>query len=170
MGNPLRNQLLKAGLVNTRQVKKVEHEKHVNRKKNKGDLVPPAESALQKEQAAQAQRTRELNRQRDEEKRLRERKAQVRQLIETNRLERDGRGEPYHFVENGRIMRIIVSREMVDQLSRGQLGIVKLHDAYEVVPAKVARQIAERDQQALLLLHDQTLNPSRRDPALDPGP
>ncbi len=156
MGNPLRNQLLKAGLVNTKQVKKVEHEKHVNRKKNKGDLEPPAESALQKEQAAQAQRTRELNRQRDEEKRLRERKAQVRHLIETNRLERDGRGDPYHFVENGKIMRIFVSKEMVDQISRGQLGIVKFHDSYEVVPAKVARQIAERDQEALLVLLAQT--------------
>lgn len=154
MGNPLRNQLLKAGLVNTKQVKKVEHEKHVNRKKNKTDSAPPAENTLEKEQAAQAQRTRELNRQRDEEKRIRERKAQARQLIETNRLKRDERGEPYHFVENGKIMRIFVNKEMVDQLSCGQLGIVKLHDSYEVVPAKVARQIAERDQQSLLLLLD----------------
>lgn len=156
MGNPLRNQLLKAGLVNTKQVKKVEHEKHVNRKKNHGNSDPSTESTLRKEQAAQAQRTRELNRQREEEKRLRERKAQVKQLIETNRLERDGRGDPYHFVEHGKIMRIFVCKEMVDQLSRGQLAIVKLHDTYEVVSAKVARQIAERDQEALLLLLDQT--------------
>ena len=154
MGNPLQNQLLKAGLVSTKQVKKVEHEKRVNRKHNKGDSVPPAENALQKEQAAQAQRARELNRQRDEEKRLRERKAQVRQLIETNRLERDGRGAPYHFIEHNKIMRIFVAEDMADQLSRGQLAIVKLDDNYEVVPAKVAQQIASRDKEALLLLHE----------------
>jgi len=154
MGNPLQNQLLKAGLVSTKQVKKVEHEKRVNRKQNKGVVPPTPASTVLEEQAAHEKRNRELNRQHAEQKRLREQKAQVRQLIETNRLERDGRGTPYHFIEHNKIMRIFVAEEMADQLSRGQLAIVKLDDNYEVVPAKVAHQIASRDKEALLLLHE----------------
>ena len=111
-------------------------------------------SKVREEQAAQEMRNRELNLQRLEEARLREQKAQVKQLIETNRLAKDDRGEPYHFVEQNKIKRIFVSEEMTDQLSRGQLAIVKLGTSYEVVPAKVAHQIASRDQEAVVVFHE----------------
>ena len=153
MGNPLQEQLLKAGLASKKQAKKAEHEKRISRKQNNG--APPAVSnAVREEQAAQAQRNRELNLQRAEETRLKEQKAQVKQLIETNRLPQDGRGEPYHFAEQNKIKRIFVSEEMGDQLSRGQLAIVRLGTNYEVVPAKVARQIAERDKEAVIVFHE----------------
>ena len=106
------------------------------------------------EQEAQVKRNRELEKQRIEEVRQREQKAQIKQLIENNRLELDDRGDPYNFVEQNKIKRIFVAGEMVDQLSRGQLAIVKLGDSYEVVPAKVARQIASRDRKTVLAFHD----------------
>lgn len=154
MGNPLQDQLLKAGLVSKKQLKKAEHEKRISRKQNKGNPPPVVSNRAREEQAAKDLRNRELNQQRAEETRIHERKAQVKQLIETNRLARDGRGEPYNFVEQNKIKRIFVSEEMTDQLSRGQLAIVKLGAGYEVVPAKVARQIASRDQEALVVFHD----------------
>jgi len=43
---------------------------------------------------------------------------------------------------------------MTEQLSRGLLAIAKLGNSYEVVPAKVARQIASRDQEALIVFHE----------------
>lgn len=155
MGNPLQEQLLKAGLASKKQAKKAEHEKRISRKQNQGEspAVVIADKVRQ-EQAAQAMRNRELNLQHLEEARLREQKAQVKQLIETSRLPRDERGEPYHFVEQNKIKRLFVSEEMTDQLSRGQLAIVKLGPGYEVIPAKVARQIASRDPAAVVVFHE----------------
>jgi len=156
MGNPLQEQLLKAGLASKKQAKKAEHEKRISRKQNQGEAPAAVVVAdkVRQEQAAQAMRNRELNLQRLEEVRLREQKAQVKQLIETSRLPRDERGEPYHFVEQNKIKRLFVSEEMTDQLSRGQLAIVKLGPGYEVVPAKAARQIASRDPAAVVVFHE----------------
>ena len=154
MGNPFQDQLLKAGLVNKKQVKKAKHKQRINRKKNRNSGPTEASNKARQEQTAQANRNRELNQQRAEENRQREQKAQVKQLIESNRLARDDSGDPYHFVEQNKIKRIFVSTEMTDQLSRGQLAIVKLGNSYEIVPAKAARQIASRDQEALIVFHD----------------
>ncbi|MDR9501574.1 MAG: DUF2058 domain-containing protein [Desulfurivibrionaceae bacterium] len=154
MGNPFQDQLLKAGLVNKKQVKKAQHEKRASRKQDKGALPEKATNKAREEQEAQARRNKELNRQRLEEKRQGEQKAQVKQLIEDNRLARDERGEPYNFVEENKIKRIFVAPEMAEQLSRGQLAIVRLAATYEVVPAKVARQIAQRDPEAVAAFHE----------------
>ena len=153
MGNPFQDQLLKAGLVNKKQAGKANREKHLNRKKKKGQ-TPSEEirTKAKKEQAAQAKRNRELNQQRDKEKQQREQKAQVRQLITQNRLELDDRGEAYHFVVQNKIMRIFVNEEMIEQLSRGQLAIVTFNGGYEVVPAKVASQIKERQKDIVVAL------------------
>ncbi|MFA6499618.1 MAG: DUF2058 domain-containing protein [Desulfurivibrionaceae bacterium] len=156
MGNPLQEQLLKAGLASKKQAKKAEHEKRISRKQNDGNPPAVISNTAREEQAAKDQRNRELNLQRAEETRLREQKAQVKQLIETNRLPQDGRGEPYHFAEQNKIKRIFVSEEMGDQLSRGQLAIVKLGASYEVVPAKVAHQIASRDKEVVVVFHEKS--------------
>jgi uncharacterized protein len=153
MGNPLQDQLLKAGLATKKQAKKAEHEKRISRKQNKGNNPTEPDHKVREEQAAQKRHTQALNFQRDEETRLREQKAQVKQLIETNRLP-IGHGEPYHFVEQNKVKRIFVSAEMTDQLSRGHLAIVKLGSSYEVVPARVAHQIASRAKEALVVFHE----------------
>jgi len=77
----------------------------------------------------------------------------VKQLIEQSKLERDEYGEAYHFVDQTRIERIFVSDEMLEQLSCGLLAIVKFGDGYEVLPAKVAHQIAERDTEVVVSFH-----------------
>ena len=153
MGNPLQEQLLKAGLATKKQAKKAEHEKRVARQQSKESGPVVVGSKVREEQAALELRNRELNRLHLEEARARELKAQVKQLVEANRLAKDDRGEPYHFAEGRTIKRIFVSSEITDQLSRGQLAIVKLGNSYEVVPAKVAQQIASRDQEAVLVWH-----------------
>jgi len=156
MGNPFQDQLLKAGLVSKKQANKANREKYLSRKKNKGNKENTAAAISKKvrdEQAAQARRTRQLNQQHLAEKRQREQRAQVKQLIEHNRLELDAHGAPYYFTEQNEINRIFISEEMADQLSYGQLAIVKLDDSYQVVPAKVAHQIARRDPEAVVAFH-----------------
>lgn len=154
MGNPFQDQLLKAGLVNRKQVKKAKHEKRVSKKK-KHSNAPELASKIRQEQAKEKKRNQELNRQLAEKKQKQEQLAQVRQLVEQNRLEKDERGEAYNFVDENKIKRIYVPEEIVEQLSRGQAAIVKLGVSYEVVPVKVARQIISRDKNTVLVLHEQ---------------
>lgn len=154
MGNPFQDQLLKAGLVNKKQASKAKRATHASRKKKKDKDTPSAITVKAREaQASQAMRSRELNRLRAEEKLRHEKKAQVKQLIEASKLDRDEYGKAYHFVEQGKINRIFVAEEMAEQLSRGLLAIVKFGTGYEVVPEKVASQIASRDKDIVLVLH-----------------
>jgi len=154
MGNPFRDKFLKAGLVNKKQVNKAKRDNHVKRKENKDTTASEINTKVQEQQAAQAQHIRELNQKRKQAKHKREQQAQVKQLIEQNRLEQDGRGEAYHFVLQNKIMRIFVAEEMIEQLSCGKLAIVSLGAGYEVVPAKVAHQIAERRKEVIVAFHE----------------
>ncbi len=148
MGNPLQDQLFKAGLVSKKQASKVKQEQYLNQKKKKKDKTVSTAAAAR---AAEAQRNRKINKKRAEERRRHEQQAQIKQLVEQNRLERDENGSPYHFAVNKKIHRIFVAEEMIDQFSSGQLALVRFNDIFEVVPAKVARQIAQRDKEAVLV-------------------
>ena len=154
MGNPLQDQLLKAGLVSKKQADKAKREQYAQSKKQKskgaGKTVSQAEAA----RAAEVARNKELSRKQAEERKQREKLAQIRQLISRNRLERDENGQPYHFAVEKKIHRIFADEEMIDRLCKGQLAIVRLEQAFEVVPVKVAQQIAERDQGTVVSLRE----------------
>jgi uncharacterized protein YaiL (DUF2058 family) len=159
MGNSLKEQLLKAGLVSKKQVKKVKHEERVTKHKKKGKKPSPENkesSIAREERLAYEERNRELNRKRNEEKKRRENAAQVRQLILTNRLTLEDRDddEPYNFVVGKRIKKLFLSEKIINQLTSGQLAIVKLEGKFEIVPASAARQIAERNRKTLLVFNE----------------
>jgi uncharacterized protein YaiL (DUF2058 family) len=153
MGTSFKDQLLKAGVVNKKQVKKANHEKNANRKKNKGKKsAPPEINKTLQEKLAREKANKELNQQRNQEKQKLEDLAQIRQLIETNRLkQRNDYDDPYYFTVGKKIKKLYVNEEIANKLSLGQLEIVKLDDRFEIVPDKVAKQIAKRDPDALIL-------------------
>jgi len=153
MGNPFQDQLLKAGLVNKKQVNKLKHEQRINRQQNKVESPSDESIKAKQEQLAHEECNRELNRQHNEAMRQREKLAQVKQIIETNRLVRDDRGEPYYFTVGNKVKKLFVSDEMTNQLSRGQLAIVRLDNNYEIVTAKVVHQIISRDKDAVVVFH-----------------
>ncbi|RLB87687.1 MAG: DUF2058 domain-containing protein [Deltaproteobacteria bacterium] len=154
MGTSFQDQLLKSGLVNKKQVNKISHEKRANRKKNQGKNASPEINKALEEKLTKEKRNRELNRELNKEKKKREKLAQVRQLIETNRLDiEDDNDEPYYFALGKKIKKLYVNKEIARKLSLGQLAIVRLDDHFEIVPAKAANQIASRDPDALVVLH-----------------
>ncbi|MDD9302281.1 MAG: DUF2058 family protein [Desulfobacter sp.] len=155
MGLSLQDQLLKAGIADKKQAKKAKHEKRVKRKKNKGKKISPEINQTQKDQAVQARRSQELNRQLNREKARLEKLSQVRQLIETNRLKLDKYEAPYYFKVGKKIKKLYVNEDITKKLSRGDLAIVSLHGLFEIVPGKVAQQIAERDQEAVVVFYQE---------------
>jgi uncharacterized protein YaiL (DUF2058 family) len=156
MSNALRDQLLKAGLVNDKQVKKAVKEKRKETLQGRNNPAPLADAKLQaqKAQAEKAERDRQLNLQRKEAVEQKAIAAQVRQLIETNRRPKGDGDTPYNFVDGNKVKRIYVSDACRDQIRRGLLAIVKLNGGYELVPSEIAEKIRARDPASVVLCND----------------
>ncbi|MDC0663940.1 DUF2058 domain-containing protein [Marinobacter sp. SS21] len=152
----LQEQLLKAGLADEKKAKAIRQEKRKQRKQQPKGTTEVNEAQLRAQQAREekAERDRQLNLARQQEAEKKAIQAQIRQLVETNRLDRARGEESYQFVHDKKIKKIPVASDMVDPLSRGRLAIVFVNDNYEVVAEAVARKIMERDEQAVVVLHD----------------
>lgn len=146
----LKDQLLKAGLIDSKQAKQADKEKRKQDKQARRtgqSEQDEIKEAAQAARAAKAEQDRELNRQRNQEAQQKALQAQIRQLIENHRKSKEaGRGEvEYNFTHNKVIKKIRVSPQVQRQIVLGHLAIVSLGDTYELVPRVVAQKIAQRD-------------------------
>jgi hypothetical protein len=157
MANSLRDQFLKIGLVDKKQIsqaKKTTYKK--TKEQDKGRIQAPDENKLHAQQALAERKelSRIANQKRQEEVRKNEEIAQIRQLIATNRLSLKDGAIAYHFTDNNKIARIFLpTKEIVDELSQGQLAIIREKDTYAVVPSPVAEKI-KAWQPDLVVLHN----------------
>jgi uncharacterized protein YaiL (DUF2058 family) len=149
MANSLGDQFLKAGLVSKDQVHKAKKSKHKQKKQNSA-AVNEAAVAAQKAVEEKAARDRELNRQRKEELERKAIHAQVRQLIEMNRLPRDEGDIGYNFQDGTAIKKLFVTQEIHRSLSLGRLAVARLDEGYEVIPAIVAEKIMQRETECIV--------------------
>ena len=155
MSNPFQDKFLKAGLATKKQVgkAKIEQNKKQKAQRRKQGEVPEdktVELALQK----QKEQVRQSNAQRDQAAREKEKIAQVKQLVATSRV-KVGKGEvAFNFADANKIKKMLFPKEIINQLSSGQLGLVKVGGKYEVVPAETAGKVRERCPEALLVLNE----------------
>ncbi|WP_323814488.1 DUF2058 domain-containing protein [Cellvibrio sp. NN19] len=146
----LQDQLLKAGLIDTKKAKQANKEKrkenNVARRSNE-EKVDEVKQSAEQARLDKAERDRELNRQRDSEQQQKAIAAQIKQLIENHRQPKiNGKEEvEYNFTDGKLIKKMRVSPLVLEQIVRGVLAVVKLGDGYEVVPRIVADKIAQRD-------------------------
>ena len=148
MGDSLQEQLIRAGLAKESQARKARPTRQHQKKKKGQRNAQPSESAraAQKAQAEKAARDRELNEKRKARAERKALVAQVRQLIEENRLERGEEAEiGYYFQDGDKVRKLFVTEAMQRQLGKGQLAIVKLGGRYDLVPPAVADKIRKRD-------------------------
>jgi len=112
----------------------------------------------QQEQALRAEHDRELNLQKQKRIEQKATLAQIKQLIELNKLDK-GQGDiSYSFIYKNKIKKIFVTEDIKQQLSLGRLAIVRLvlksERLFEIVPAAVAAKIAQRDEHAVVQLNE----------------
>ncbi len=170
----LRSQLLKAGLVSTKQVKVADAGDHKRRKIKHGKarhaVDPEVARRKQELRAAQEQdrdRQSKVHAERErrrQEKALAERRAgelaeQGRRVIATAAVALDEEAEHrYQFVEGDRTVRSIpVSEAQRLALSQGDLGVARPHaniERYVLVPREAGLKLREICPEKLLLLHD----------------
>ncbi len=145
------DQLLKAGLIDSKKAKKATREKRKAQKIQKNSkevVVDEAKAAAAKVQLEKVERDRKLNVERKAAAEARAVKAQIKQLIEMNRQPKgdDEDAVGYNFTDGKSIKKVYVSSLARQQLAKGRLAIVKLGNDYELVPAIVADKIKQRDE------------------------
>jgi hypothetical protein len=167
MSLSLRDQLLKAGLVNEKQVKQAGKQQQKQQRLEKKNQVEKDDSLRQaalQAQAEKAARDQELNRQQQEKADQKAKAAQIKQLIESSRLPMLTTDDYYNFVDEKKVKRIAVNAMLRDKLSRGSLAVVRHGGGYEIIPRDAALRIQERDPRRVVLLNTQTEEPDADDP------
>jgi len=141
----LQDQLMKAGLVNEKKLKKAQKGSKKSRVQAR-----EAKAAVEKNKENQRIRDIELNKHRAEQQLSKEMKAQVKQLIEMNKIELKDGDIKYNFTDCSLVKSLYVMQETREQLIKGILSVAKYGDSYAVIPSSVAYKIAERDAEAVI--------------------
>lgn len=158
MSKSLEDQFKELGLANEKQVRKARQGK----KKKKGNRKPkrseaaapePETESAQRERAEKAERDRRLESERQAERQAKETAARVRQIAETNRVEREKGDVAYHFTYGSRIKELWLSKAQHRRLAAGEIGLVAVGDGYELVSKATAERICEIDAAAVLVLN-----------------
>ncbi|MDM1707027.1 DUF2058 domain-containing protein [Thiopseudomonas alkaliphila] len=166
----LRDQLLKAGLVNQKQAKQAEKQQRKQQrlvKKGQAEADVTAQEMARKAQEQKALRDQELNREQQEKAELKARRAQIKQLIESARLPKFEGDDFYNFVDNKKVKRIAVNELVRNKLSNGSLAIVSHGGGYEIIPREAAEKIEQRDPRRIVLLNTATHEVEADDPYAD---
>lgn len=170
MGISLQDQLLKAGLVDKKkanQVRKDKKQQTRNAQKGHGKITDQAKQSAKAAQQAQAERDRQLNLQRKAEADKRALQAQIRQLIEMNKISTDEGDIAYSFTDGNKIKKLYVTEKIQAQLSKGQVTIARFGEGYALVPNGVAEKIKQRDQDVIIFISDSPQIVDEDDPYAD---
>ncbi|NOH97927.1 DUF2058 domain-containing protein [Vibrio sp. 99-70-13A1] len=141
----LQEQMLKAGLVNEKKLKKA-------KKGSKKSRVQAreAKAAAEETKLTQQAKDKELNQQLKDKQLSKEIKAQVKQLIQLNKLDLKSGEIKYNFTD-GTIVKYLYVEELTrKQLSSGILSIAREGEGYVVIPTGVANKIAMRDEESIV--------------------
>ena len=153
----LQDQLLQAGMVDKKKSKQIAQQKKKQAKQQakqqpKGRQVinETREQAKKSIEAKKAQ-GQASNLARQKESDIKAINAQIKQLITLNTISRKDGELPFQFVDNKKIKKIYLNNSQQSCVVSGRLAIVKLEQAYELVPAAVADKINQRDDRPVVL-------------------
>jgi uncharacterized protein len=155
MSLSLRDQLLKAGLVNEKQVKQVEQQQgqreHGQKKRN---LPPPPDrnAAARKAQAEKAARDQALEATRRAKAERKARRAGIHQMVEQGRIPRIESEDQFNFVDGRKIRQFAVNAELRLRINNGELLIARHGGFYALVPKELGERIRERDAEMIVEL------------------
>jgi uncharacterized protein YaiL (DUF2058 family) len=168
MGESLRDQLVKTGLVTREQVKYADAKarkaaeaqkraKQTAKRKGKPGQGQGKTTAVDRTAQAHAQkveRDRALNRQREAARARKALESQIAELVQQHK-QNDSKGEiPHYFTRGKKIKAVYVNEEQHRQLVLGRLATVVFHGRYYVVAREVADKIRARAPDAEIHLSE----------------
>ena len=152
MRNPLQEQLLKAGLVKKDKVAQVVREQTRQREGKRPAPPHSGQVDAQRLQAERAERDRALAAERNAQAHANELRAQVRQIVESHKVKREGE-DAYRFTDGDAIKSVLVNAPLRAQLADGALVIVRHDQGYELLPRAAADKVYARDGAMIVLDH-----------------
>ena len=141
----LQEQMLKAGLVNEKKLKKAKKGSKKSRTQAK-----EVKAAVEENKRLQQERDKELSTQQNEQRVSKEIQSQIKQLIEMNKLDLGDGDIKYNFTDGTLVKALYVEPMVREQLSKGILAIARTGESYVVIPSAVANKIAQRDENAII--------------------
>ncbi|MEW5904088.1 MAG: DUF2058 family protein [Pseudomonadota bacterium] len=165
MGDSLRDQLLKSGIVKQvrderRAVPPAAKQKPPKAGRRDGDRrgdsgeIDLAKAYAMRAQTEAAER-RKAEQEAAERARLkRERRSQVQKLLEGQSLNKAEADQARHFEYGGKIRRVYVDASQLQALNAGELGVIQFAGRYVLVSRAVADQVRAIDPEALALVVD----------------
>ena len=141
----LQEQMLKAGLVNEKKLKKAKKGSKKSRVQNR-----EVKAAVEEQKRQQQERDKALSEQQNQERLNKEVQAQIKQLISLNTIELGDGDIKYNFTDGTLVKALYVTQEIQEQLSKGNLAIARDEESYVVIPNVVANKIIERDESAIV--------------------
>ena len=157
MGLSIQEQLLKAGIVDKKKVKQVEHEKRVQKKKKKKAGHSSTDNdklRLQQQQAEQAKKDFELNAERNLLAQKRADMAAATQLIDANQLTLEEGDVVYQYVEERQIRKIWVTPAVAEKLATGRAGLAVGSKGVALISADVVAKVLARNEDLILVYND----------------
>ena len=139
MRNPLQEQLLKAGLAKKSRLDQVAREQAKQRHAKSAPAANTEQAEAERVRLEKVERDRALSAERNAQAKAQELRAQVRQIVEQNRLKPEGEID-YRFTHGGVIRSLPVSDAVRRQLANGSLVIVCHDDGYAIVPRAAVRR------------------------------
>ena len=145
MSLSLKDQLLKAGLAKKPAAKVAKKKKPPQVAKKNRNKPSEMQLRAQRGMLDKAKKDKRLNEQREALAVEKAKFAQIKQLVDSSKLDRKEGETPYSFTLKKKVKKIYVTNEQQKQLSRDQIVIISLgNEAFELVPKAAAQKIAER--------------------------
>ena len=122
-----------------------------------GSIDVSSDGTVEENKKAQLERDKQLSEQQKQAALAKEYKAQVKQLIEMNRITIANGDIGFNFTDGNLIKKIFVDKLTQTQLINGRLAIARLlvdnnsEGEYAIIPASVADKIAQRDASSIVL-------------------
>lgn len=155
MAKSLQEQLLQAGLIDSKKLKQATKQKKKQvKQQHRGEAqVNESEEWAKQAREAKTEKDRELNRIANEEAHKKAITSQIIQLIDSHKIDR-GRGDiGYQFTDGTKIKKIYVTEDIQVQLARGRAAIARFGQGYEIIPTATAKKIQERGEGSIVLLN-----------------
>ena len=154
----LQEQMLKAGLVNEKKLKKAKKGSKKSRMQAR-----EVKEAVEENKRAQQEKDQVLSTEQKEKRLNKEIQAQVKQLIDMNRIAQNDGDIKYNFTDGTMVKSIYVEPLIQSQLAKGILSIARYEETYVIIPTSVAKKIMLRDNDTIIEQNSKVENQAEED-------
>lgn len=155
----LQEQLLKAGLADEKNAKKIRKEKKKTNKavrKGQAQADTQLQDSIKAQKAEQIRLDNERNRKIQAEIELKSEHGKVKQMIQQLHI-RDVEGEvKFNYVLANKVKSLLVNQATYNALTKGQIGLCSLDEKAYIMPSVAIDKIRQVDEAYVLVLNEAT--------------